>query len=185
MGLIEIFLIALSLSMDAFAVSICKGMFTNDMKNKAGLIIGLYFGFFQAVMPLIGYFLGKGFSNIIGKVDHFIVFILLLSIGLNMIKDSLSNEKDQINSKTNIKEMIPLSVATSIDALAIGISFAFLKVNIISSVLIIGIICFFLSFIGVIIGNKFGSLYEKKAGVVGGLILIIIGIKTLLIHLNS
>lgn len=183
MGLVEIFLIALSLSMDAFAVSICKGMFINGVKNKTGLITGLYFGSFQAIMPLIGYFLGKEFSNLIGKVDHFIVFFLLLFIGLNMIKDSLNNEKNQINNKTDIKEMITLSVATSIDALAIGISFAFLKVNIFSSILIIGITCFMLSFAGVLIGNKFGSLYEKKAGVVGGVILIIIGIKTLLSHL--
>lgn len=182
MSLFEIIFISLGLAMDAFAVSICKGLSMKKINIKKAFIIALYFGSFQAFMPAIGYFLGSSFNNIVEKIDHWIAFILLLLIGLNMIKESLNEEN--LNDKTDFKTMIILAIATSIDAFTIGITFAFFKVNLLLTILLIGIITFILSFLGVIIGKKCGSIFKKKAPILGGIILIVIGLKILLEHLN-
>lgn len=185
MGLIEIILIAISLAMDAFAVSICKGLSMKKMDWKKAVIIALYFGIFQAGMPIIGYFLGVGFEESIKFIDHWIAFILLAVIGGNMIKEALSKEDDdEIDDKVDFKTMIVLAIATSIDALAVGVTFAFLNVDIVLSVIIIGILTFIISFIGVKIGNVFGNKYQKKAEFAGGIVLILIGLKILLEHLG-
>lgn len=184
MSFIEIFFIGVGLAMDAFAVSICKGLSMKKLDVKKGMVIGGYFGFFQGIMPLIGFLLGFSFESFITKIDHWVAFILLSIIGGNMLKEALSNEEESSDDKVDFKTMFPLAVATSIDALAIGITFAFLKVNILLAILVIGIVTFIISFIGVFIGNKFGSKYEKRAEIVGGLILILMGLKILLEHLG-
>lgn len=184
MNFIEILLTGLGLSMDAFAVAICKGLSMKKFNFKKGLIIGLYFGIFQGVMPLIGYLLGTTFESLITNIDHWVAFVLLGLIGGNMIKEALDKKHEASNDKVNLKTMLPLAIATSIDALAVGITFVFLKVNILLAVLSIGIITFILSLIGTKIGNVFGNKYEKKAQLLGGIILILIGIKILLEHLN-
>lgn len=184
MGILEIIIIAIGLAMDAFAVSICKGLSMKKMSWKKGLIIGGYFGFFQALMPLIGYLLGIGFQDKVTGIDHWIAFILLGIIGINMIKEALSKKEEEKNDSVNFKEMIVLAIATSIDALAVGITMAFLEVNIALAITIIGIITFAISIIGVKIGNIFGNKYEKKAEFAGGVILILMGIKILLEHLG-
>ena len=184
MKLYEIFLISIGLAMDAFAVSICKGLSMKKINWKSTLIIAIYFGLFQAIMPVFGYLLGSSFSVIVQKLDHWIAFILLAIIGGNMIKESKDDETEKRNDKVDFKTMILLAIATSIDALAVGITFAFFKVNIVVSITIIGIITFILSFIGVIIGNKFGDKFQNKAEFIGGMILIIIGLKILLEHLG-
>ena len=184
MGGLEILLISIGLAMDAFAVSICKGLSLKTMSWKKAIIVGLYFGFFQALMPLIGYFLGATFESVVTKVDHWIAFILLGIIGINMLKEAFGNDEENQNDKVDFKTMIMLAIATSIDALAVGITFAFLKVNMAIATIMIGIVTFAICVIGVKIGNKFGDKYERKAEVVGGLILIFIGIKILLEHLG-
>lgn len=186
MGLIEIILIAIGLAMDAFAVAICKGLSMKKMEWKKALIIGAYFGLFQAGMPVIGYFLGVGFEESIKFIDHWVAFILLAFIGGNMIKEALSKEKDEeeSNDSVDFKTMLILAVATSIDALAVGVTFAFLNVNLILSVSVIGILTAIISIIGVKIGNVFGDKYESKAEFAGGIILIFIGLKILLEHLG-
>lgn len=183
MGLIEIFILAVGLSMDAFAVSVCKGLSVRNLKPKHCLISGAYFGGFQAGMPLLGYLLGTRFENLITSVDHWIAFVLLGLIGANMIRESFG-EADALNDSFSIKTMIPLAVATSIDALAVGVTFAFLKVDIISAVLFIGITTFLLSSIGVKIGNTFGIKFKSKAEFIGGCVLILMGVKILLEHLG-
>ena len=184
MGGVEILLISIGLAMDAFAVSICKGLSLKTMSWKKAIIVGLYFGFFQALMPLIGCFLGATFESVVTKVDHWIAFILLGIIGINMLKEAFGNDEENQNDKVDFKTMIMLAIATSIDALAVGITFAFLKVNMAIATIMIGIVTFAICVIGVKIGNKFGDKYERKAEVVGGLILIFIGIKILLEHLG-
>ena len=184
MGITEIILISMSLAMDAFAVSICKGLSMKKMNWRKAIIIGLYFGIFQALMPAIGFCLGKGFESLVINIDHWVVFILLVFIGGNMIKESFSKEESDNNDSIAFTTMIVLAIATSIDALAVGITFAFLQVNIILALFLIGIITFIISVIGVKIGNKFGDKYENKAEFTGGLILILIGIKILLEHLQ-
>lgn len=184
MSFIEIFFIGVGLAMDAFAVSICKGLSMKKLDVKKGMVIGGYFGFFQGIMPLIGFLLGFSFESFITKIDHWVAFILLSIIGGNMLKEALSNDEESSDDKVDFKTMFPLAVATSIDALAIGITFAFLKVNILLAILVIGIVTFIISFTGVFIGNKFGSKYEKRAEIVGGLILILMGLKILLEHLG-
>lgn len=184
MNLYEIILISIGLAMDAFAVSICKGLSMKKINWKSTIIIAIYFGLFQAIMPVFGYLLGSSFSVIVQKLDHWIAFILLAIIGGNMIKESKDDETEKRNDKVDFKTMILLAIATSIDALAVGITFAFFKVNIVVSITIIGIITFILSFIGVIIGNKFGDKFQNKAEFIGGMILIIIGLKILLEHLG-
>lgn len=184
MGILSIVVIAVGLAMDAFAVAICKGLSMKKMNWSKALIVGGYFGFFQAVMPLIGYLLGVGFHEKVTSVDHWFAFILLSAIGINMLKEALSKEEDCKNDRVDFKEMVVLAIATSIDALAVGITMAFLEVNIITAVLAIGIITFIISVIGVKIGNIFGDKYEKKAEFVGGIILILMGTKILLEHLG-
>lgn len=188
MGFIELFLIGVGLSMDAFAVSVCKGLNMREKLNyKHAGIIALFFGGFQAIMPLIGYFLGVNFESLIKSFDHWIAFILLGFIGGKMIYEAVTDKDDEEennNGILNIKELFMLAVATSIDALAVGITFAFLSVNIWSSVSVIGITTFILAFSGVIIGNKFGTKYKSKAEIAGGVILVLIGTKILLEHLG-
>lgn len=179
MSIFELFILAIGLSMDAFAVSICKGLSLGKIKVKHMLIAGLWFGGFQALMPLIGYFLGSFFADMITKYSHWIAFILLLFIGGNMIKESF-DEEENVNADMGVKNMFLLAVATSIDALAVGVSLAFLKVNIIQAVSFIGCITFVCSAAGVKIGSIFGDKYRSKAGLCGGIILILIGVKILL-----
>jgi putative Mn2+ efflux pump MntP len=184
MTIIDLILISFGVAMDAFAVSIGKGLTMKKLDCKNILLVGLYFGGFQALMPTIGYFLGKNFEVFITSIDHFIAFILLLIIGINMIKESIKGEDENINDKFDFKTMIPLAIATSIDALAIGVTFSFLKVDLFLSVMVIGIITAIISMIGVIIGKQFGNKLEKSSQIIGGLILIFIGLKILLEHLN-
>ena len=179
--------IGIGLSMDAFAVSICKGLCQRKMNWKKAAIIGLYFGAFQAFMPLIGYFLGSQFADFISSFSHWIAFLLLGFIGFHMIKESREIKQEEevscdINGELDIdfKNMIVLAIATSIDALAVGISFALLKINIFEAVSIIGVITFFISAFGVFIGFKFGSRFKSKSEILGGIILIGIGVKILL-----
>lgn len=183
MGLVELIILSVGLAMDAFAVSICKGLAMKKMKWKNAIIIGLYFGIFQAIMPLIGYLLGVSFQSAITSIDHWVAFVLLVGIGANMIREAMSKEKEGANDSIKIKDMLILAIATSIDALAIGITFAFLEVNITLAVSLIGIITFIISVIGVKIGNIFGDKYERKAELAGGIILIGLGIKILIEHL--
>ena len=185
MSFVEILLIGIGLSMDAFSVSICKGLTTKQFSWKMALTCGLWFGFFQALMPVIGYFLGAQFEQYITSVDHWIAFGLLFLIGANMIREAVWGHDDQENNGAlDFKTMLLLAIATSIDALAVGVSFACIQVKIWSSVLIIGLTTFLFSVMGVKIGNVFGSKFEKSAGVVGGIILILIGLKILLEHLG-
>ena len=184
MGLIEIILIAIGLSMDAFAVSVTLGLSVKNPKVKEVLTPGIYFGFFQAVMPLIGYFSGVHFANKIQNLDHWIAFVLLGFIGGKMIKDSFSKKEKKIDTKPfRFRTMLLLAIATSIDALVVGITFAFLKTNIFKAIIIIGLITFFLSIGGMKMGNKLGAKYESKAEFVGGAILVILGFKILIEHL--
>ena len=180
MGLIELFLIAVGLSMDAFAVSVCKGLAMPKCTFKKAAIVGLWFGGF----PAIGYVLGAQFQETIASIDHWIAFVLLALIGGNMIHEALDNDEEEADASLDVKTMFLLAVATSIDALAIGITFAFLKVNIIPAVCFIGIVTFIISFAGVKIGNVFGVRYKNKAEIVGGVILILLGLKILLEHLG-
>lgn len=182
MSIIELIILAIGLAMDAFAVSVCKGLVVKKINIKHMLIAGSYFGLFQAIMPLIGYLLGIGFEGFVKNIDHWIAFILLGIIGINMIKESME-DNEKVNSSFGFKAMLPLAIATSIDALAVGVTFAFLNVNILFSISIIGIITFILSMIGVKIGNVFGEKYKNKAELIGGIILIAMGIKILIEHL--
>ena len=184
MGILELILIAIGLGMDAFAVSICKGISMSKMNWKKAIIIGLYFGIFQALMPVIGFTLGKAFENLVTSIDHWIAFELLLIIGIKMIIDAFKEDNVSVNDSVNWKVMIILAIATSIDALAVGITFAFLQVNLLLAVSIIGIITFILCVIGTKIGNNFGNKFENKAEILGGIVLIFIGVKILLEHLN-
>ncbi len=182
MSIVEIFILAVGLSMDAFAVSICKGLSVRKLYPRHSLITGLYFGGFQAGMPLIGYFLGTQFKSLITSIDHWIAFILLGLIGANMIRESFG-EPDELNDSFSPSTMLPLAIATSIDALAVGVTFAFLNVNVASPVSIIGITTFILSAAGVRIGNVFGAKFKSKAELAGGIVLVLIGIKILIEHL--
>ena len=184
MSFLTILSIAVALSMDAFSVSICKGLTTKKFSIKTALSCGIWFGIFQALMPLIGYFLGIQFESLITSIDHWIAFGLLFLIGVNMIREAFGDEDDKNTSKNDSKTMFLLAIATSIDALAIGVTFAFLQVMIWKSILIIGVTTFIFSFAGVAIGNFFGSKYSKPSSIVGGVILILIGLKILLEHLE-
>lgn len=193
MDLITLFSISVALSMDAFSVSICKGLATKKFSLKTALLCGLWFGSFQALMPGIGFFLGSQFEHFITNIDHWIAFALLSFIGINMIREALNENEitdvgqqpiaDNQGTSTGFKTMLGLAIATSIDALAVGVTFAFLKVNIWFSVMIIGITTFLFSFVGVKIGNVFGSRYSKTAEIIGGVILILLGLKILVEHL--
>lgn len=183
MELYELLMIAVGLSMDAFAVAICKGLSMRKMNYGNAIKTGCFFGGFQALMPTLGYFLGAQFKDAITSVDHWITFALLSIIGINMIRESRDKECD-LDSNFSLKSMLALSVATSIDALAIGVTFAFLQVNIVQAVSIIGTTTFLISLAGVKIGNAFGCKFKSKAELTGGIILIAIGIKILLEHLG-
>lgn len=182
MHLSELIIIAIGVSMDAFAVSICKGLSVRSLQPKHACLTALWFGGFQALMPLIGYFLGVSFADFVSSVDHWIAFVLLGLIGGNMIKESFSKDECDYSPDFSFKTMLSLAVATSIDALAIGVSFAFLRVNIWTSVLIIGLTTGAFSALGVCIGKFFGCRYKSKAEFTGGFILVAMGVKILLEH---
>lgn len=188
MSIAELLLLAVGLAMDAFAVSVSKGLSMKKASGKNAVIVGLYFGVFQAVMPLIGYGVGAQFKDRITSFDHWVAFLLLGFMGAKMIKESFGKEEGEVHihseADLGVKSMLILAVATSIDALAMGITFAFLKVDIISAAAVIGIVTFFLSLAGVKIGNRFGLRYKSKAELAGGIILIGMGLKILLEHLG-
>ncbi len=185
----DLLLIAISLSMDAFAVATCKGLSVKKIQFKHYLITGLYFGVFQALMPFIGFLAGCGFSNIISKFDYIVSLVLLAIIGINMIKEALSDEDDECSDDFGPKTMLPFALATSIDALAVGVTFApcasfkgSFTANIFFDILLIGVTTFVLSAVGVKIGNIFGTKYKKKAEIAGGIVLILLGIKMFVTH---
>ena len=178
MGLLELFILAVGLSMDAFAVSVCKGLAMPKISVRKAGIVGLWFGGFQALMPAVGYLLVTGFQAQIQAVDHWIAFILLSIIGINMIRES-RGEVESLDDSFTFKAMIPLAVATSIDALAVGVTFAFLKVQIVPAVSFIGVVTFVISCAGVVIGNRFGARYKSKAEPAGGLVHVCMGVKIL------
>ena len=185
MGIIELFLTAVGLSMDAFAVALCKGLKMPRLSWKHAFIIGVFFGGFQGLMPLLGWVLGTQFERLIQSVDHWIVFALLAFIGGKMIWEALRDDGEACDDGAlGLRELIVLAIATSIDALAVGISFAFLDVKIVPAVLLIGAVTFVLCVLGVCIGNKFGAKYKKRAELTGGAILVLIGVKILLEHLG-
>ncbi len=185
MSLFTLFVTAVGLSMDAFAVSICKGLAMKKLSMKKALVIGLWFGGFQALMPTVGYLLGSSFEQYVTAIDHWIAFVLLALIGANMIKEALSKDgEDKANDAVDPKTMLLLAVATSIDALAVGVTYAFLQVAVIPAVSFIGITTFLLSVAGVKIGNVFGTKYKTRAELAGGIILIAMGLKILLEHLG-
>ena len=189
MGFVELFLIGVGLSMDAFAVSICKGLGMKRLNMKQALVIGLFFGGFQALMPLIGWALGTQLADFITPIDHWIAFILLVLIGGKMLFDAFrgGDEEEAVDPKDarlDLKELLMLAIATSIDALAVGITFAFLGVNIVLAIAVIGVTTFALSVVGVAVGHVFGARYEKGATIAGGIVLILIGCKILLEHLG-
>ena len=181
----ELALIAVGLSMDAFAVSLCKGLSMRKLDIKYGLLLSFFFGAFQAIMPFIGWLICRNFEKYITAFDHWIAFALLVFIGGKMIVEAIKDKDEEAKEiKYDIKEMFVLAIATSIDALAVGITFAFLNVSIYSSVGLIGAITFVISFIGVLIGNRFGMRFKTKAEIVGGAVLVLIGVKILLEHLG-
>ena len=183
MSFFELFVIAIGLSMDAFAVSICKGLSTGKAKPSQYLTVGLYFGGFQALMPLIGYFLGAAFERVIVNVDHWVAFVILSVIGFNMIREALG-KAEAVDASFGPKAMLPLAVATSIDALAVGITFGILGTSILPAISLIGATTFLISVGGVWIGCKFGAKYRSAAELCGGIVLILIGTKILLEHLG-
>ena len=184
MGFWELAVLAVGLSMDAFAVSICKGLSAKRLQTRHYLIIGAWFGGFQALMPLAGYLLVSTFSGYIQRFDHWIAFILLALIGANMIREAFSKEEESMSGSFSVKTMLLLAVATSIDALAVGVTFAFLQVSILPAVCFIGATTFILSCIGIRIGHVFGLKYKSRAELFGGAVLILMGTKILLEHLG-
>ena len=185
MGLLDLFITAVALSMDAFAVSVSKGLSVRRVRLKHGLITGAYFGGFQALMPLLGFFLASSFAEYIRRFDHWIAFGLLALIGANMLREALSGEEEEMNASFSFKTMLPLAVATSIDALATGVSFAVTDTNIWLAIALVGATTFALSAAGVKIGNVFGAKYRSGAELAGGLILILMGAKILIEHLTG
>lgn len=190
MGYIELLVLGVGLSMDAFAVAVCKGLGMKRVNYRHAVVIALFFGAFQALMPLIGWALGTQFESLVTPVDHWIAFALLAFIGGKMLWDAFHEESKEgtategQNEHLNLRELTLLAVATSIDALAVGITFAFLQVNIVFAVTIIGVTTFVLSLVGVIVGNQFGSRFERPATIAGGAVLILLGFKILLEHLG-
>jgi putative Mn2+ efflux pump MntP len=180
MDFIELLLIAVGLSMDAFSVSVCKGLTTKRFLWRTALVCGTWFGVFQALMPIVGYYLGAQFQGFIDIYTHWIAFGLLLLIGANIIREAVWGKEEKQDSSLGFKTMLLLAIATSIDALAVGVSFACIQVNIWTAISIIGVTTFLFSMLGVKIGNVFGSKYEKSAGIIGGIILILMGLKILL-----
>lgn len=190
MGIVELLLTGVGLAMDAFAVSVCKGLSMKKIKYGRAIVIALFFGGFQALMPFLGWALGTQFKDYIISIDHWIAFVLLAIIGGKMLKEAFEEDKKEASEEAkqeenlDLKELFLLAIATSIDALAVGVTFAFLNVNIYVAITIIGVVTFLLAFTGVVIGNVFGSKYEKGAQIAGGAILILIGLKILLEHLG-
>ncbi len=184
MSLLELFVIAVGLSMDAFAVSVCKGLSVRALRPHHAVITGLWFGGFQALMPLLGYLLGVRFQALITNVDHWIAFVLLCLIGGNMVRESRGDEEESVSDSFAPAAMLPLAIATSIDALAVGVTFAFLQVDIVPAVCFIGVTTFVLSAAGVKVGNVFGTRYKSRAELFGGIVLILMGCKILLEHLD-
>lgn len=180
----ELLIISVALSMDAFAVAICKGVALQSYKVRCSIAAGLYFGIFQALMPLLGYIIGIQFATQILNIGHLVAFAVLVIIGVNMIRESKTCEQGKYKCSLGFYAMIPLALATSVDALAVGISFAFLKVNIIFACVTIGVTTFVISFAGVKIGNIAKAKHKSKAELAGGIVLILMGIKMLLEHLN-
>ena len=185
MGFWELLLLGVGLSMDAFAVSVCKGLAVQRADKKTAVVCGLWFGFFQALMPVIGFFLGRIFADAIEAVDHWVAFGLLSIVGVNMIKEALEDEESSADTDLSPKAMLPLAVATSIDALAVGVSLAMAEVNIWTAVALIGVTTFLLSAAGSLVGGVFGRKYEKKAEIFGGVTLILLGLKILLENLGA
>ena len=183
MDIISLLLLAVGLSMDAFAVSVCKGLALKKVSLRHMCIVGAWFGGFQALMPSLGYLLGSRFEQYITAIDHWIAFVLLVLIGANMLREAFSKEEEQGNDSFSFRVMLPLAIATSIDALATGVTFAMMGVNIWIAIAITGLTTFVFSVAGVKIGNLFGSRYQSKAELVGGLILIAMGFKILVEHL--
>ena len=187
-GFVELFLIGVGLSMDAFAVSVCKGLGMSRLNMRQAAVISLFFGGFQALMPLIGWALGSQLTDFIAPIDHWIAFGLLAFVGGKMLWDAFHEDDEaedvQTDEKLDLKELLMLAIATSIDALAVGITFAFLQVAIVPSIAIIGLTTFVISFAGVAVGHFFGARFEKPATIVGGVVLILIGVKILLEHLG-
>ena len=184
MTIFELFVLAVGLSMDAFAVAVCKGLAIGKIQWKHVVIVGLWFGGFQALMPLIGYLLGSSFAEYIAAVDHWIAMILLVLIGANMVRESLDKDPEHVNPSLGFKTMLVMAIATSIDALAVGVTFAFLQVSILPAAGLIGVTTFLISAAGVRIGSLFGLRYKARAEICGGAILILLGIKILLEHLG-
>ncbi len=183
MSLLELFILAVGLSMDAFAVAVCKGLSVQRVTLRHAVCAGLWFGGFQALMPLIGWFVGSQFQSVIERFDHWIAFVLLAILGINMIRES-REEEECTDCSFLWRAMLPMAIATSIDALAVGVTFAFLQVRIVPAVLFIGVTTFLLSALGVRLGTVFGQRYQKAAQIFGGIILILMGIKILLEHLG-
>lgn len=184
MSLLSLFVLAVGLSMDAFAVSVCKGLALKRITMKQAGLVGLWFGGFQAGMPLLGYILGAQFKDRITAIDHWIAFVLLAFIGGNMIKEALFSQEEEADASLATRTMFLLAIATSIDALAVGVTFAFLKVNILAAVSFIGVVTFTFSTAGVWVGSIFGTKYKARAELAGGIILILLGVKILLEHLG-
>ena len=184
MGIAELFILAVGLSMDAFAVSVCKGLSIQKLKPRHAVIVGAWFGAFQALMPAIGWLLGSAFADMIEAVDHWIAFVLLALIGGNMIREALGHEEEDADPSLAPLAMLLLAVATSIDALAVGVTFAFLRVAVVPAVTLIGVCTFAISAAGVKIGNVFGARYKSRAELLGGIVLVLIGLKILLDHLG-
>lgn len=182
MGIVELFIMAVVLSMDAFAVAVCKGLSMKKISLKKMAIVGGWFGFFQGLMPAIGYLLGSAFAGVVNSVAHWIAFSLLLIIGINMIREAVSGDEEDADASLSFKSMLVLAVATSIDALAVGVSFAMIEVNILTAVCFIGVVTFLLSALGVKVGSIFGTRYNKSAQIAGGIVLICLGIKIVLEH---
>lgn len=189
MGFIELFVIGVGLSMDAFAVAVCKGLGMKMVNWRHAFVIALMFGGFQGLMPLIGWALGSQLTSLIEPVDHWIAFVLLAFIGGKMLWDAFRGDDGCetcgcAEEKLDMRELLMMAVATSIDALAVGVTFAFLGVNVMAAVVVIGVTTFALSFVGVVVGNRFGARFEKPATVAGGVVLVLIGLKILLEHLG-
>ena len=183
MSMVELMIIAVGVSMDAFAIAICKGLSVEKLKCKHMIVTGLWFGGSQAIMPLLGYVLGSGFRSVVESVDHWFSFILLAIIGVNMIRES-KEEVENLDDSFSAKVMFPIAIADSIDALAVGVTFSFLKIKIVPAVMMIGLTTFLFSVAGVKIGNKFGAKYKAKAEMAGGIILIVMGLLILIEHLG-
>ena len=188
MGLLELFLIAVGLSMDAFAVAVCQGLCMPKLNLRHGAVIALFFGGFQALMPILGWVLGSQFASYIQNIDHWVAFVLLALIGGNMIREAMSPEDEEtacaVDYWLDYKQLFLMAIATSIDALAVGVTFAFLRVKIVPAVTLIGCTTFCLSLVGVVVGNFFGARYKRRAEFTGGIILVLLGLKILLEHLG-